>query len=220
MTPSTTPTLDPRAPSSIPRSTGEAVADGVWWPNSRDAGAELPGLITAVDERMGRATMRVSLYADAWDDIPQRIPARGRQVRVGWFRHSDPRMVTLTLDGFEQVSLLVVPPGAETEADRRGPGRPRRRAHGSTPPCRLPAGLSGPFYRPSWRRADLRPAGNHPSSISPQGSYVMTVMETIGADRPAPVRGHRHLHHRRPAPAASSAPSTAAPALSCWTCRR
>lgn len=94
-----------------------AVADGVWWPYSRDAGAELPGLIAGVDQWMGRATMRVSLHADAWDDIPHRIPARGRQIRVGWFRHSDPRMVTLTLDGFEQVTLLVVPPGTETRAN-------------------------------------------------------------------------------------------------------
>ncbi|TKK86552.1 hypothetical protein FDA94_20825 [Herbidospora galbida] len=94
-----------------------AVADGAWWPRSRDATAELPGLIAAVDQRMGRATMRVGLHADAWDDIPHRIPARGRQIRVGWFRHSDPRMITLTLDGRQEVALLVVPPDAERAPD-------------------------------------------------------------------------------------------------------
>ncbi|WP_156045699.1 DUF5994 family protein [Herbidospora cretacea] len=94
-----------------------AVADGAWWPYSRDATAELPGLIAAVDQRMGRATMRIGLHADAWDNIPRRIPARGRQVRVGWFRHSDPRMITLTLDGCQQVALLVLPPEAAPALD-------------------------------------------------------------------------------------------------------
>ncbi|NAS20261.1 hypothetical protein GT755_01025 [Herbidospora sp. NEAU-GS84] len=94
-----------------------SVADGAWWPYTRDAAAELPGLIAAVDQRMGRATMRVGLHADAWDDIPRRIPARGRQVRVDWLRHSDPRMITITLDGCQQVTLLVAPPGPAPALD-------------------------------------------------------------------------------------------------------
>ncbi|MFG6196505.1 DUF5994 family protein [Nonomuraea sp. JJY05] len=87
-----------------------AVVDGAWWPYSRDAAAELPGLIAAVDQRLGRTTLRISVYRDAWQRIPRRIPARGRQVRIGWFRHADPRVITLIFAAGEPVVLLVIPP--------------------------------------------------------------------------------------------------------------
>ncbi|MBN6054264.1 hypothetical protein JYK22_20145, partial [Nonomuraea sp. RK-328] len=87
-----------------------ATVDGAWWPYTRDAAAELPGLIAAVDQRLGRTTLRVGVYRDAWEHIPRRIPARGRQVRIGWFRSSDPRVITLILAGAEHITLLVIPP--------------------------------------------------------------------------------------------------------------
>ncbi|WP_285776530.1 STAS domain-containing protein [Microtetraspora sp. NBRC 13810] len=86
--------------------------DGAWWPHSRDAAAELPGLIAAVDQRLGRMTLRVGLHPDAWDNIPRRLPARGRQVRVGWFRHTDPHLISLIPLGAEPIMLLVIPPGS------------------------------------------------------------------------------------------------------------
>jgi hypothetical protein len=85
--------------------------DGAWWPYSRDAAAELPDLIAAVDQRLGRFTRRVGLHVDAWDNIPRHIPGRGRQVRVGWFRNTDPRIITLIPIGAEPLILLVIPPG-------------------------------------------------------------------------------------------------------------
>ncbi|MEV0149570.1 MULTISPECIES: DUF5994 family protein [unclassified Nonomuraea] len=85
--------------------------DGAWWPHSHDAAAELPGLIAAVDQQLGRTTLRVGMHRDTWDHIPRRIPARGRQVRVGWFRHTDPRVITLSLADAEPIVLLVIPPG-------------------------------------------------------------------------------------------------------------
>ncbi|GGO27070.1 DUF5994 family protein [Microbispora bryophytorum] len=88
-----------------------ATVDGAWWPYSRDATAELPGLIAAVDQRVGRTTLRVGVYRDAWDHIPRRVPAHRRQVKVGWFRYIDPHVITLILSGAEPVVLLVVPPG-------------------------------------------------------------------------------------------------------------
>jgi hypothetical protein len=84
--------------------------DGAWWPRTRDAAAELPALISAVDERLGRAVLRVGLYRDAWDHIPRRIPARGRQVRVGWFRSADSHLVTLSIAGTSPITLLIIPP--------------------------------------------------------------------------------------------------------------
>ncbi|WP_345557304.1 DUF5994 family protein [Nonomuraea rosea] len=89
--------------------------DGAWWPFTRDATAELPSLISAVDQRLGRAVLRVGLYLDAWEHIPRRIPARGRQVRVGWFRSADPYMITLSIAGTAPVTLLVIPPGTTND---------------------------------------------------------------------------------------------------------
>ncbi|MEV4094194.1 DUF5994 family protein [Streptosporangium saharense] len=92
-----------------------AVVDGAWWPRSRDAAAELPGLIAAVDQRLGLTTLRIGVHQDAWRHIPNRIPVRNRQVRVGWFRHTDPRVITLVFAYAEPVVLLVIPP--DTAAD-------------------------------------------------------------------------------------------------------
>ncbi|RVX45008.1 hypothetical protein EDD27_7784 [Nonomuraea polychroma] len=87
-----------------------AVVDGAWWPHSRDAAAELAGLIPAVDRLLDRVMLRIGVHQDAWQRIPRRIPARGRQVRVGWFRHADPRLITLIFAAAEPVVLLVIPP--------------------------------------------------------------------------------------------------------------
>ncbi|XVQ85384.1 DUF5994 family protein [Microbispora siamensis] len=84
--------------------------DGAWWPHSRDATLELPGLIAAVDQRLGLTTLRVGVHVDAWDHIPHRVHGDGRQVKVGWFHSADPRLVTLTFAEAEPVILLVVPP--------------------------------------------------------------------------------------------------------------
>ncbi|MFI9559198.1 DUF5994 family protein [Nonomuraea endophytica] len=86
-----------------------AVVDGAWWPYSRDAAAELPALIAAVDRMLDRVTLRVDVHVDAWKNLPRHIPARGRRVRVGWFHHSDPRVVILSFAAAGQVVLLLVP---------------------------------------------------------------------------------------------------------------
>ncbi|MEV4285623.1 DUF5994 family protein [Nonomuraea bangladeshensis] len=88
--------------------------DGAWWPRTRDAAAELPALISAVDQRLDRAVLRVGLHIDAWDHIPRRIPARGRQVRVGWFRSAEPNLITLSIAGAAPITLLVIPPSTAT----------------------------------------------------------------------------------------------------------
>ncbi|GHE30518.1 hypothetical protein GCM10017673_36500 [Streptosporangium violaceochromogenes] len=91
--------------------------DGAWWPRSTDAAAELPALIAAVDQRLGEMTLRVGLHVDAWDNIPHRIPAPGRAVRVGWFRSMDIHLVTLSIRGRQDVTLRLIPPEAtETSA--------------------------------------------------------------------------------------------------------
>lgn len=93
-----------------------AVVDGAWWPYSRDAAAELPALIAAVDQRLGRTTLRVGVHQDAWRHIPRHIPARGRQIRIGWSGHTDPRVITLLFACGEPVVLLIIPPDTPPRA--------------------------------------------------------------------------------------------------------
>jgi hypothetical protein len=52
----------------------------------------------------------VGLNIDTWHNIPRRIAAPGRQVRVGWFRTIDPHVVNLIIPGVEHLNLLVIPP--------------------------------------------------------------------------------------------------------------
>ncbi|MFD2351271.1 DUF5994 family protein [Nonomuraea ferruginea] len=80
---------------------------------------------------MGRTTLRIGLHHDAWQGIPRRILARGRQVRVGWFRHTDPRVITLVL-----ASRRADRP-ADHPARHRPPTPPRPRS--SSPPGTSPA---------------------------------------------------------------------------------
>lgn len=63
-------------------------------------------------------TLRVGLPVDAWDNIPHRIPAPGRAVRVGWFRSMNSGLVTLNIRGKQGITLRVIPPEA-TEASAR-----------------------------------------------------------------------------------------------------
>jgi Family of unknown function (DUF5994) len=86
---------------------GRGPVNGAWWPYSDDAAVELPGLIAAVDQRLGRTTLRVCLHTNAWDDIPARIPARGRQIEVGRLGGADPRLITLMFAG-AHVTLLIM----------------------------------------------------------------------------------------------------------------
>ncbi|WP_373320593.1 DUF5994 family protein [Microbispora rosea] len=95
--------------------------DGEWWPRSTDAAAELPGLIAAVDHRLGRMTLRVGLHVDAWSNIPHRIPVAGRAVKVGWFQSMDRGLVTLTINGHEGITLRVIPPEAASASAPRDP---------------------------------------------------------------------------------------------------
>ncbi|MFI7470184.1 DUF5994 family protein [Nonomuraea sp. NPDC049646] len=54
------------------------VADRARWPSSPDASAELPGLVAAVGELLDQVTLRIGIHGDMWQNIPRRIPARGR----------------------------------------------------------------------------------------------------------------------------------------------
>ncbi|MFI6507052.1 DUF5994 family protein [Streptosporangium sp. NPDC050855] len=115
----TSATPDAASPARVslaPALGREGAVDGAWWPRSRDAAAELPGLIADIDRRLDRPVLRVGLPLDSWDDIPHRIAAPGRQVKIGWFRHMDAHVVTLIGANMEPVNLRVIPPDTEEGA--------------------------------------------------------------------------------------------------------
>ncbi|TYK51064.1 DUF5994 family protein [Actinomadura decatromicini] len=86
------------------------VMNGGWWPRSRDTTAELTELLTALTVPPG-VSARVTIDFNDWDDIPLRVTALGREVRVGWLAHLD-HMVALTCGRAAPMLLLVIPPGA------------------------------------------------------------------------------------------------------------
>jgi hypothetical protein len=85
-------------------------ADGRWWPQSRNALTELPGLIAALDSRPGMRVQRLSIHRDDWDEIPHRLTADGGHViRVDWFTTIPRHTVSVTTAGKGTITLLVAP---------------------------------------------------------------------------------------------------------------
>jgi hypothetical protein len=88
---------------------------GGWWPRSRDAATELPGLLAELGARAGRVS-RIAVQADAFGNIPHQLTADGHKVRIAWFRYMNPHTVILTMAGSDDLILLVVPQDASPTA--------------------------------------------------------------------------------------------------------
>lgn len=88
--------------------------DGGWWPRSRNANAELPGLVSLLNARVG-AVVRLGIDARDWDDIPRRIRVGGHVVRIGRFADVNHKIIA-TRGPQDHILLLVVPPQASTAA--------------------------------------------------------------------------------------------------------
>jgi hypothetical protein len=99
---------------------GRTLLDGGWWPRSADPAAELPGLISALDERHGRIT-RVMLGTADWDaSRPKRLsigspPAR-RLVKLGWFDTMPGGLLTVISSKGERSDLVTIPPRTSEQA--------------------------------------------------------------------------------------------------------
>lgn len=90
------------------------VLDGAWWPRSRDIGAELPALVSALTEHIGPVT-RVGLDAGAWEHLPTRMVIDDRVVHLDSFPVGD-GTVLVTRGDQDHFSLLVIPPDATPDA--------------------------------------------------------------------------------------------------------
>jgi hypothetical protein len=94
----------------------KGVLDGAWWPRSRDIGAELPVLLSALVAHLGPVS-RVGLDAAVWEGLPTRIVVDDHVVRVDSFPVGDDT-VLITRGDRDIFSLLVVPPDAAPDAAR------------------------------------------------------------------------------------------------------
>jgi hypothetical protein len=122
-----TPTTDRRsialstsAPSTPrlrlePTGSSRTLLDGGWWPRSTDPGAELPGLVLAIDKLRGPVT-RLVLSATGWNEHPRRLGINDRVLRLGYFTSQSTFLLT-AICGYngERVDLLVVPPDTPVE---------------------------------------------------------------------------------------------------------
>jgi hypothetical protein len=92
----------------------QGVLDGAWWPRSRDVATELPGLISALTERLGPIA-RVGLDSAAWDGLPTRLVIDDRVVHIDASPVGDDT-VLVTRGDQDLFSLLVVPPDSPPDA--------------------------------------------------------------------------------------------------------
>jgi hypothetical protein len=110
---SSVPPVEPRLLLHPVRS-GATLLDGGWWPRSADPAAELPGLILALDERLGRVT-KVMLGRAGWNaSRPRRLPvgdpAGSRVVRLGWFATMPAGLLTAISASGQRTDLVTIPP--------------------------------------------------------------------------------------------------------------
>jgi hypothetical protein len=82
--------------------------DGAWWPRTRDAYAELPGVLEVLSSSLG-VIVQVGLDIDEWDEVPRRLAVSGRIVQVGWSPARDHTM-SVTCHAHVRFLLLVIPP--------------------------------------------------------------------------------------------------------------
>jgi hypothetical protein len=94
----------------------QGILDGAWWPRSRHLAAELPGLVSALTERLGPVT-RIGLDSAAWDEVPTRMTVDDRVVHIDAFPVGDGTAL-VTRGDQDYFSLLVVPPDTPVEAAR------------------------------------------------------------------------------------------------------
>ncbi|MDE3724386.1 STAS domain-containing protein [Nocardiopsis sp. N85] len=108
-------------PPSVPRlrlnpiSHRGAVLDGGWWPRSGDPVAELPGLVLAIDDRLGPVHL-LELGVTGWYHRPDLLAVAGRAIRLSWSLEMPPDLVVAVGRNGTRTRLLVVPPGVTTFA--------------------------------------------------------------------------------------------------------
>ncbi|MFE3190708.1 DUF5994 family protein [Nocardia sp. NPDC059240] len=97
--------MKPRAPKT-------GYVDGAWWPYTADLVDELPGLITALADRLG-PVLWVAYYLIDWDTPTRALVVDGQSVRLDWHGYTPAHTVELIDARNRRLVVLVVPPEAD-----------------------------------------------------------------------------------------------------------
>lgn len=117
--PALTVTEQPRHPLRLrlkPKAPTTGYVDGAWWPRSRNLSAELPALLAVLAIRPGRIE-RVTYNLTGWQPPRRRrLPIEGGAARLEGFHTQHPGTVTITGQGGQRLTLLVIPPETDPAA--------------------------------------------------------------------------------------------------------
>ena len=105
--------------------TTPGVADGAWWPQSRDLQTEAADLVDHFPVEAGRISRLVFSRPD-WDNSAadghgvRKIHAARGPVKVGSFPHDDTKLMIAIMANGKQLKLLVIPSNTgSAEGERR-----------------------------------------------------------------------------------------------------
>jgi hypothetical protein len=101
-----------------PESAPMGYVDGGWWPRSRDLTVELPALIRGLAPRLGVVTA-VAFTTGAWLAAPARLTVADAEVDLTDSGFEDPYVVRVSGVDDQHVTLLVIPPEADSTAAHR-----------------------------------------------------------------------------------------------------
>jgi Family of unknown function (DUF5994) len=92
--------------------------DGAWWPRSTRLVDELPGLVTAVSDRLGEVVI-VGYHRHGWHETPPVTEIGGRTIELLGFTSDDPASVMLIGEDGRHLTLQVIRPDASVEVARQ-----------------------------------------------------------------------------------------------------
>lgn len=103
---------------SLDAELGLGAVDGAWWPRSDRAADEVPELLEALPDDLGRV-LRVALRMDDWsDDQPRVVQVDGHPLHLAWFAGMRRHTAHLTFEGEASAVLLVLPSDTDEAAAR------------------------------------------------------------------------------------------------------
>ncbi|KFU75836.1 hypothetical protein SAMN04489729_7122 [Amycolatopsis lurida] len=101
-----------------PRNSESGFVDGAWWPRSRDLTAEVPELAIALNGPIG-PVWRVAFPPSAWGITVRELICHGRLVKLEGIGSQNVHVVHVTGGNMRRVTLVVIPPEADSVAAGR-----------------------------------------------------------------------------------------------------